>query len=130
MSEERIETVASVGERALVARLRTRIAETPGVRIGVGDDCALVETPAVSLLTTDTLVEGIHFDRSLVPPRLLGRKALSVNLSDIAAMSGVPRYALINLCLPPTCPMEFFDGLYEGLIERAAEVGLRRLGPS
>lgn len=128
MSEERIETVASVGERALVARLRTRIAETPGVRIGVGDDCALVETPAVSLLTTDTLVEGIHFDRSLVPPRLLGRKALSVNLSDIAAMSGVPRYALINLCLPPTCPMEFFDGLYEGLIERAAEVGVGIVG--
>ncbi|HQZ17541.1 MAG TPA: thiamine-phosphate kinase, partial [Vicinamibacteria bacterium] len=78
MSEERIETVSSLGERALVARLRSRISETQGVKVGIGDDCALVETPAVSLLTTDTLVEGIHFDRSLTPARLLGRKAMSV----------------------------------------------------
>ena len=128
MSDERIETVSSVGERALVARLRTRIAETPGVKVGIGDDCALVDTPPASLLTTDTLVEGIHFDRGLTPARLLGRKALSVNLSDIGAMSGVPRYALINLCLPPSCPIDFVDGLYEGLIERAAEVGVGIVG--
>ncbi len=128
MSEERIETVSSVGERALVARLRSRIAETPGVRVGIGDDCALVETPAVSLLTTDTLVEGVHFDRNLTPARLLGRKALSVSLSDVGAMSGVPRYALVNLCLPPTCPVDFFDGLYDGLIARAAEVGVAIVG--
>ena len=121
-----METIASVGERALVARLRTRIAEIPGVRVGIGDDCAIVDTPAVSLLTTDTMVEGIHFDRTLVPPRLLGRMALSVNLSVIGAMSGVPRYALINLCLPPTCPVDFFDGLYEGLIDIGASA---KLGP-
>ncbi|MEO5762428.1 MAG: thiamine-phosphate kinase [Vicinamibacteria bacterium] len=128
MTEESIETVSSVGERALVARLRSRISEIQGVRVGIGDDCALVETPAVSLLTTDTLVEGIHFDRALTPARLLGRKALSVNLSDIGAMSGVPRYALINLCLPPACPVDFFDSLYDGLIERAAEVGVGIVG--
>lgn len=128
MSEERIETVSSVGERALIARLRSRIAETPGVKVGIGDDCALVDTSAASLLTTDTLVEGIHFDRALTPARLLGRKALSVNLSDIGAMSGVPRYALVNLCLPPNCPVDFVDGLYEGLIERAAEVGVGIVG--
>lgn len=96
--------------------------------MGIGDDCALVDTPPASLLTTDTLVEGIHFDRALTPARLLGRKALSVNLSDIGAMSGVPRYALVNLCLPPTCPIDFVDGLYEGLIERAAEVGVGIVG--
>jgi thiamine-monophosphate kinase len=128
LSEERIDTVSSVGERALVARLRSRISETPGVRVGIGDDCALVDTPAATLLTTDTLVEGIHFDRAVAPARLLGRKALSVNLSDIGAMSGVPRYALINLCLPGDCPVDFFDGLYEGLIERAAEVGVGIVG--
>jgi len=128
LSEERIETVSSLGERALVARLRSRIAETQGVKVGIGDDCALVETPALSLLTTDTLIEGVHFDRALTPARLLGRKAMSVNLSDIGAMSGVPRYALVNLCLPATCSLEFFDGLYEGLIERAAEVGVGIVG--
>ena len=128
LSDDHIETVSSVGERALVARLRSRIAETPGVKVGIGDDCAVVDTPATSLLTTDTLVEGTHFDRALTPARLLGRKALSVNLSDIGAMSGVPRYALVNLCLPPSCPLDFFDGLYEGLIERAAEVGVGIVG--
>lgn len=128
LSDESIETVSSVGERALIARLRSRIAETPGVKVGIGDDCALVDTTSASLLTTDALVEGIHFDRALTPARLLGRKALSVNLSDIGAMSGVPRYALVNLCLPPSCPVDFFDGLYEGLIERAAEVGVGIVG--
>jgi thiamine-monophosphate kinase len=98
------------------------------VKVGIGDDCALVETSPATLLTTDTLVEGVHFDRALTPARLLGRKALSVNLSDIGAMSGVPRYALINLCVPPTCSLDFVDGLYEGLIERAAEVGVGIVG--
>jgi thiamine-monophosphate kinase len=87
-----------------------------------------VETPGASLLTTDTLVEGVHFDRAVTPARLLGRKAMSVNLSDIGAMSGVPRYALVNLCLPAACPVEFVDNLYEGLIERAAEVGVGIVG--
>ncbi len=117
-----------MGERALIARLRSRIAATPGVKVGIGDDCALVDTTSASLLTTDALVEGIHFDRALTPARLLGRKALSVNLSDIGAMSGVPRYALISLCLPPSCSVDFFDRLYEGLIERAAEVGVGIVG--
>jgi len=128
LSDERIETVSTLGERALVARLRSRITETPGVKVGIGDDCALVETPGASLLTTDTLVEGVHFDLTITPARLLGRKAMSVNLSDIGAMSGVPRYALVSLCLPATCSVEFVDGLYEGLIERAAEVGVGIVG--
>ncbi len=128
MSDEPIETISSIGERALIARLRSRIAETPGVKVGIGDDCALVETAAATLLTTDTLVEGVHFDRAVTPARLLGRKAFSVNLSDIGAMSGVPRYALVNLCLPPSCPLDFFDCLYDGLIERAAEVGVGIVG--
>ena len=128
LSDPRIETISSIGERALVARMRSRISGTPGVKVGIGDDCAVVETPATSLLTTDCLVEGVHFDRALTPARLLGRKALSVNLSDIGAMSGVPRYALVSLCLPPTLPVDWVDGLYEGLIERAAEVGVAIVG--
>src|SRR5881397_123635 len=62
------------------------------------------------------------------PPRLLGRKALSVNLSDIAWMSGLPRYATVSLCLPPDIPLAFVDGLYDGLLERAAEAGVSLVG--
>jgi thiamine-monophosphate kinase len=128
VAEDRAETVGQIGERALLAKIRQRILDAPGVTIGIGDDAALVETTAASLLTTDTLVEGIHFDRQMAPPRLVGRKALTVNLSDIGAMSGVPKYALISLCLPSDCPVDFVDGLYDGLIERAAETGVALVG--
>jgi thiamine-monophosphate kinase len=120
--------VGEIGERALLRHLRSRIPSGPGVVAGVGDDAAAVETGPLTLVTTDCLVEGIHFRREWSPPRLLGRKALSVNLSDIACMSGLSRYATVSLCLPPDVPLEFVDGLYDGLLERAAETGVSLVG--
>ena len=63
-----------------------------------------------------------------VRPSLIGRKALTVNLSDIAAMAGVPRFAVVSLCLPADTTIEFLDGLYDGLLERAAEAGVCIVG--
>ena len=120
--------VGEIGERALIRHLRSRIPSGPGVVVGVGDDAAAVETGPLTLVTTDVLVEGIHFRREWSPPRLLGRKALSVNLSDIAAMAGLARYATVSLCLPPDVPVAFVDGLYDGLLERAAETGVSLVG--
>jgi thiamine-monophosphate kinase len=120
--------VSKVGERALVKHLRSRIPSGQGVVVGVGDDAAAVETAPLTLVTTDALVEGIHFRREWSPPRLLGRKALTVNLADIAAMAGIPRHATVSLCLPPDVPMRFVDGLYDGLLERAAETGVNLVG--
>ena len=93
-------TLSEVGERELLLHLKRRIPEGPGVVLGIGHDAAVVETSPLTLVTTDSLVEGVHFRRDWHPPRLLGRKALSVNLSDMAAMAGVPRYAVVSLCLP------------------------------
>lgn len=121
-------TIGEIGERALLRRIRSRIPGGPGVVIGVGDDAAAVETGAVTLVTTDCLVEGVHFLREWAPARLVGRKALTVNLSDIAAMAGVPRYATVSLCMPSETPMAFVDGLYDGLLERAAETGVSIVG--
>lgn len=121
-------TVGRVGERALLRHLRSRIPRGPGVVVGVGDDAAAVETSPLTLVTTDCLVEGIHFRREWGPPRLLGRKALTVNLSDIAAMAGVPRYATVSLCLPADVTLGFIDGIYDGLLERAAETGVDLVG--
>jgi thiamine-monophosphate kinase len=121
-------TVAEIGERALLRHLRARIPLGPGVPAGIGDDAAAVETGPLTLVTTDSLVEGIHFRREWAPPHLLGRKALSVNLSDIGAMAGIPRFATVSLCLPADVTLEFFDGLYDGLLERAAEVGVSVVG--
>ena len=121
-------TVGSIGERALLRRLRARIPTARGVLLGPGDDAALVGTSAVTVMTTDTLVEGVHFRRQWSSARRLGRKALSVNLSDVGAMAGVPRYATVSLCLPATLPVAWLDGFYDGLLERAAETDVALVG--
>lgn len=120
--------VGEIGERELLRHLRSRIPDGPGVVVGVGDDAAAVETGGLTLVTSDCLVEGVHFLRDWAPAPLLGRKALSINLSDIAAMSGVPRHATVSLCLSGDVTMAFVDGLYDGLLERAAETGVNIVG--
>jgi thiamine-monophosphate kinase len=121
-------TVGSLGERGLLRHLRGRIPQGPGVLLGIGDDAAAVTTGAVTLVTTDVMVDGVHFRRDWAPSRLVGRKALSVNLSDIGAMGGGGQYATVSLCLPRDLPLAFVDGLYDGLLERAAEVGVEIVG--
>ena len=118
-----------VGERALLRYFRERIPSGPAVAIGVGDDAAAVPSLGpYTLVTVDCLVEGTHFHRKWAPPRLLGRKALSTSLSDVAAMGGTPRYATISLCLPADTLFGFVDGLYDGLLERAAETSVDLIG--
>ena len=121
-------TVGQMGERALLRHLRARIPAGPRVAVGIGDDAAAVETAGLTLVTTDALVEGVHFRRDWSPPRLVGRKALAVNLSDVAAMGGTPRFATVSLALPASTEMAFVDGLYDGLIERAREAGVAIVG--
>jgi thiamine-monophosphate kinase len=120
--------VGELGERELLRRIRRRIPQGAGVVVGIGDDAAALEGGPLCLLTTDCLVEGVHFRRDWSPARLLGRKALSVNLSDIAAMAGVPRHATVSLCLPAELPLAYLDELYDGLLERAAETGVAVVG--
>ena len=78
---------------------------------GIGDDCAVLKKDGENclLLTTDTLVEGVHFDLAWHPPYLLGRKCASVNLSDIAAMGGQPRTCLLSVAFPGSVPSWFDD---------------------
>jgi thiamine-monophosphate kinase len=121
-------TLAEIGEKGLLRHLRDRVPSGAGVTVGLGDDAAVVETTPSTLVTTDGLVEGAHFLRDAAPPRLLGRKALSVNLSDVAAMGGLARYATVSLCLPPELTLGWVDSLYDGLLERAAEAGVALVG--
>jgi len=91
----------------------------PELLKGIGDDCAVVRKAGglVDLWTTDALVQGVHFDLSWHPPRLLGRKAASVNISDIGAMGGRPRFALLCLGLPSDCSGQLLDQLMAGFLE-------------
>ena len=124
-------SVADVGEHDLIARVRARVPPAPAwVAIGLGDDAAVVE-PARNLLevlTTDALVEGVHFDRAFTPPRAIGHRALAVNLSDLAAMGASPRSALLSLALPPALPLADFEAVLDGFMALAAAHGVALIG--
>jgi thiamine-monophosphate kinase len=117
-----------LGEHALLRHVHARIPAGAGVIVGIGDDAAVIEIASPVLLTTDALVEGVHFRREWGPARLVGRKALSVNLSDIAAMGGIAHHATVSLCLPSDVTVGWVDSLYDGLLERAAEAGVSLVG--
>jgi len=121
--------LSEIGEFGLIQRFRrsTRPAG-PGLRLGIGDDAALTELSSPQIITCDLLIQGVHFQRRWHPPRLLGRKALSVNLSDIAAMGGIPRFALLGLGLPPKISVAEADALRQGFLEVAAEHGVELIG--
>lgn len=118
-----------IGEFGWIRRVREASALAgKGVLAGIGDDAAWLKTSPTSLLTCDLLVEDVHFIRDTIPPRLLGRKALSVNLSDIAAMAAIPDFALWALGLPADIELDYLDGLLEGFLEVAAEHKLEVIG--
>jgi thiamine-monophosphate kinase len=119
-----------LGEFGLIERISERVPRITGVKIGIGDDAAAFEPAAglLSLVTTDMLLEGVHFDLSLCDPVTLGRKSLSVNLSDIAAMGGIPRHFLLSLAIPGDVSVEFLDSFIEGVLERGEQFGVTLIG--
>ncbi|MBI4259373.1 MAG: thiamine-phosphate kinase [Actinobacteria bacterium] len=125
-------TPPSFTEDELIAAIRRVLSgDHPGVVLGVGDDAALVEgsRPGAELvLTTDMLVEGVHFDRAVVAPRDLGYKAIVVNVSDVAAMAGSPRYALLSLGLSPGVEPAWVMELYGGIRAACDEYALSLVG--
>ncbi len=94
----------------------------PWVVVGPGDDAAVLQPQrgAADVLTTDALVEGIHFDFGFMAPQAVGHRALAVNLSDLAAMGAEPRAALLSLLLPPALDVAVLDGIVDGLLALAA----------
>jgi thiamine-monophosphate kinase len=113
--------VSNIGEFGLIAVLRDTLGEPSDDDLvsGIGDDTAVyrVGGDRVHLLTTDTLTEGIHFDRAFMPMEHLGFKAMSVNVSDIAAMNATPRYATVTLGLSQQVSVEMAETIYEGVKE-------------
>ena len=102
----------------------------PGVILGIGDDCAAIEIPGPDYLlwTVDTLVEGVHFDLAYTTLSQLGWKSLTVNLSDIAAMGGEPRQALLSLGWPPARDRRGALEFAAGLAQAAREYGVAVIG--
>lgn len=118
------------GEFRLIDEIGARVGPPhAGVLLGIGDDAAvLAPSPHPTVVTCDTMVEGVHFRFDLTPPRLLGRKLLAVNLSDVAAMGARPTTALLMVSLRPDLPRDAWDGVRDGLLELAAEHGVALVG--
>ena len=117
-----------IGEDVLIRRLVAPLSRDPSVKVGPGDDCAVVETAGVSmLLKADAVVEDVHFLRQQ-SPALIGRKALARAVSDIGAMGGSPRHALVTLVLPSDLEVAFVEALYKGMSELADEFGVCIVG--
>ncbi len=120
-----------VGEFGAIERIRHKFKrEDPRVLVGIGDDVAVLEGPSEMLLlaTCDIQIEGVHFRLDFTTPYLLGRKALAINLSDIASMGGIPEFALVSLALPSRTEVEFLDELYRGLHDEAEEANVAIVG--
>jgi thiamine-monophosphate kinase len=111
-----------VGEFEYIDWLRRRTAAHPRVLLGPGDDCAVLDAAGHGwLVTTDMLLEGSHFSLAETEPRRVGRKAMAVNLSDIAAMGGRPVAAFVSVALPRTGTRPLAEALYEGMRTLADE---------
>ncbi|MBI5280184.1 MAG: thiamine-monophosphate kinase [Candidatus Solibacter usitatus] len=121
-----------MNELALIASIRKwcRTAPTPGLIASIGDDAAILRPrPNHDLLiTTDFLIEDVHFTHSSLSPADTGRKALARALSDIAAMGGAPTYALVSLALAPWTTAAFVRSFYRGLTQLAALHGVSIIG--
>ncbi|HKW01324.1 MAG TPA: thiamine-phosphate kinase [Vicinamibacterales bacterium] len=120
-----------IGEHDLIERLRTRAGAPPAwVTIGIGDDAAVVEPGRGELvtITTDSLVDGVHFKRAWTPLASVGHKALAVSLSDLAAMGATPRASLLSLALPPDFSLQEFDDLIDAFIALGHRAGAPLVG--
>ncbi|NLI81614.1 MAG: thiamine-phosphate kinase [Deltaproteobacteria bacterium] len=123
--------ISELGEFGLIGRIAGILGPAPAdVVVGIGDDVAVLHVGGSEhlLATCDIQVEGVHFRQDATTPRQLGRKVAAINVSDIAAMGGTPRWALVSLALPDDTAVAFVDELYKGLEEQLRWAGAAVVG--
>jgi len=120
------------GELRLLKEVRERFRLSPdekGVVVGIGDDASVIAPHhKKTIVTTDMMNEGVHFDLGYTSPFHLGFKIVSVNVSDIMAMGGVPKYLFLDLAFTRTAADEFFTGIYDGIEQAMGLYGVQLLG--
>ena len=120
-----LQTVSQIGEFSLIERISQILPQSipKDIIIGIGDDTAVIKIDDTrSLLATcDMQIEGTHFRMEHITPYQLGRRAMAVNLSDIASMGGRPMYALVSLGIPANMPLNTFDDVIKGMSDQLSE---------
>ena len=121
--------IKNIGEFGLINRIKKLIKTDASVVKGPGDDCAVIKfsKDKYMLFTSDMIVEGVDFtgkDR----PYLVGRKAIAVSVSDIAACAGLPRYCLVSVGMPGNTSVDFIDKLIKGMFHFAKKYGINIVG--
>ncbi len=121
---------AEPSEFAFIDWIRARTARHPAVAVGIGDDAALLKLgpPGECLVTVDMLMDGVDFRLSEATPQLIGRKALAVSLSDIAAMAGRPLAAFVSVALPKREGRQLAEGVHAGIEALANEFNVAIAG--
>lgn len=120
---------APANEFQLIDSIRRRVPSHPGVDIGIGDDAAcLAAGDQGQLVTTDMLLEGVHFLSPPATPRAVAHKAINVNLSDIAAMGGIPTAAFVSICWPRKRDEDFREAFCRGLEEACTKFSVSLAG--
>jgi thiamine-monophosphate kinase len=121
--------LGKVGEFGLIDKIRKAAPQGGGVRAGIGDDAAWLASGGADLLvTTDLLIENVHFDLRWTSFYALGYKTLAVNLSDIAAMGGVPAYLTLSLAIPARFDSKDIEEFYRGVRALALRSGVSVVG--
>ncbi len=121
--------VGELGEFELIVRLQKIVARgDERLRVGIGDDAAVLDYRHPVVATTDALVENVHFRADLIDDVSLGYKAIATSLSDVAAMGAKPYHALVSLFLPATVTVEQCERIYQGVREACDEYGVSVVG--
>ena len=123
--------ISGIGEIELIKRIHKRVdLFSKDIIKGIGDDAAVVsfDKKYYMLFTTDSLFENVHFSLDLFTPEQIGKKAIESNVSDIAAMGGFPKYALVSLILPKDTDLKFIDKLYDGMNKASKNYKLSIIG--
>ncbi|MEW5894310.1 MAG: thiamine-phosphate kinase [Candidatus Omnitrophota bacterium] len=125
-----MKTLHDIGEFGMIERFAKQVHSGRDIVRGIGDDAAVIDigTEEYLLMTTDMLVEGLHFLRTIVSAQEIGRKALACSISDIAAMGGTPTYAVVSLGAPSNITVQLIEGIGEGINRLAKDFGVKVVG--
>ncbi len=122
-------TLRDIGESGFIDRIANLLSASPEVIESVGDDCAVLRVGDRTLLVTcDLSIENVHFRRGAAAPEDIGWKAAAAALSDIAAMGGVPQFALTSVAAPAEMDADELEGIYRGMVDAARHCGAMIVG--